>query len=134
MKRSNPTKTTINKVDNKNFIDILKVNKIYDKETKYLLCPNCHLYRVEFLNLTLIKEYNQRWRCKNCASNINYSDYDMDLDDKDKYQIYKFWGIDALCILTNKNARTVIRFVASYFKSGCVSKKDKCLYFDFFDK
>jgi hypothetical protein len=120
--------------ESKNFADILKTNKLYDKETKYLLCPNCHIYCVGYLSSKLIEEYYNRWWCKNCISSINYHDYDVDIDDKDKYQIYKLWGLDALSTLTNESIRTLKRFVASYFKSSCVSKKDKCPYFNFFDE
>ena len=117
--------------EKKNFNDILKNNKLYDEETKYLLCPECHRYSVIY-STSSYKEYDKRWWCNHCLDVIIYQDYDLDISDKDKYHIYKLWGAEALSIFTNKSMKKTIGFVASYFKNCCVTKKDKCLYFDFF--
>lgn len=129
------TKVTTNSEDEKkNLRDILKDNKLYDQETKYLLCPECHRYSVEYSSRLEIEndKNDKKWWCNNCLDAIIYHDYDIDLSDKDKYHIYKLWGADALSIFTNKSMKKTIEFVASYFRNSCVSKKDKCLYFDFF--
>lgn len=129
---SMPAKVTkISGDKKKNFFDILKDNKLYDKDTKNLLCPNCLLYSVKY-STSSYKEYDKIWRCDNCFVVVNYRSYDVVLDDKDKYQIYKLWGVDAIRILTNESMKNTKRFIASYFKNSCITKKDKCLYFDFF--
>jgi hypothetical protein len=64
---------------------------------------------------------------------IIYRDYHLDISDKDKYHIYKLWGAEALSTFTNKSLKKTIGFVATYFRDCCMSKKDKCLYFDFFN-
>ena len=126
-----PKPKVITNNDKKNLQDILKDNKLYDKDTKSLLCPECHLYYVDYYTSTY-KEFDKRWWCHNCLDVIIYRDYGIDLSDRDKYQIYKLWGAEALSVLTNESMKKTIGFVASYFKYSCVSKKDKCLYFDFF--
>ena len=120
-----------NEDEKKNFNDILKNNKLYDEETKYLLCPRCNRYSVQY-STSSYKEYDKRWWCNHCLDVVIYRDYDLDISDKDKYHIYKLWGVEALSIFTNKSMKKTIGFVASYFKNCCVTKKDKCLYFDFF--
>lgn len=105
--------------------------KILNEETKYLLCPGCNRYSVKYSTSNYDK-YDKKWWCNNCLDAIIYHDYDIDLSDRDKYQIYKLWGAEALSIFTNKSMKKTIEFVAYYFKNCCVSKKDKCLYFDFF--
>jgi len=117
--------------ENKNFLDILKDNKLYHKDTKRLLCPKCHRYSVRY-SISTCKEYDKIWWCDNCINVISYRGYNIYLDDKDKYQIYKLFGVEALNILTKESIRKTISFISSYFKSGCIAKKDKCLYFDFF--
>lgn len=129
--RSESTISITSEEENKNFLDILKDNKIYFKEPKRLLCPECYRYSVTYSTSTC-KEYDKIWWCSNCIKIINYRNYNMRLDDKDKYQIYKLWGVDALNILTKESMTRTISFISSYFKNGCISKKDKCLYFDFF--
>lgn len=130
--RSETTKTSIiGEGEIKNFLDILKDNKLYYKDTKRLLCPECHRYSVEY-SISTCKEYDKIWWCDNCIKTINYRNYNIYLDDKDKYQIYKLWGVEALNILTKESMKKTISFISSYFKSGCIAKKDKCLYFDFF--
>ena len=126
-----PTKINECSEDENSLRAILKDNKLYDKEIKSLLCPECHHYCVDYYT-SMFKEYDKRWWCHNCLDVIIYRDYNIDLSDKDKYQIYKLWGAEALSILTNESMKKTIGFVGSYFKYGCMSKKDKCLYFDFF--
>lgn len=106
-------------------------NKLFGEDTKYLLCPECNRYSVEYYASSFNKN-DKKWWCNHCLDTIVYSDYDIALSDRDKYQIYKLWGIDALSIFTQQPVKKVIGFVASYFKNCCVRKKDKCLYFDFF--
>jgi hypothetical protein len=113
-----------------NFNDYIKDNKIYIKDIKYLLCPKCHRYCVEFTADYYTKR--KTWWCHNCLIDINYIDYDLGLSDKDKYQIYKLYGIDALKTFTNESTKQISKFVASYFKNSCMAKKDKCVYFNFF--
>lgn len=119
--------------ENKSFRDILKDNKLFSRETKYLLCPECRRYSVEYSTSNWNK-YDKKWWCNYCLEHIIYKDYDIDIDlsDKDKYHIYKLWGAEALSIFTQQSMKRTIGFVASYFKNSCVSKKYKCLYFDFF--
>lgn len=112
------------------FNDFLKDNKLYNKDIKYLLCPKCHRYCVEFMTDSYKKR--KTWWCHNCFVDINYCDYVLDLSDKDRYQIYKLCGIDALKTFTNESTKQISKFVASYFKNSCMAKKDKCIYFDFF--
>jgi ribosomal protein L37AE/L43A len=117
--------------EGENFLDILKDNKLYYKDTKKLLCPKCHRYSVTY-SISTCKEYDKIWWCDNCIKIVNYINYNIYLDDKDKYQIYKLFGVEALNMLTKESMRKTISFISSYFKSGCIAKKDKCLYFDFF--
>jgi hypothetical protein len=123
-------KISVNIEEKENFNDFLKHNKLYIKDVKYLLCPNCHRYCADFMT----DSYKKRriWWCHNCLVDINYNDYDLDFSDKDKYQIYKLWGIDALKTFTGESTKQISKFVASYFKNSCMAKKDKCMYFNFF--
>ncbi len=107
---------------------------MFNEETKYLLCPECHHHYVKYSSRLEIEngKHDKKWWCNNCLNPIIYHDYHLDISDKDKYHIYKLWGADALSIFTNKSMKKTIEFVASYFRNSCVSKKDKCLYFDFF--
>lgn len=115
----------------KNFRDILKDNKLFNEDDKYLLCPECNHYSAKYSTSNYNKN-DKKWWCNNCLDTIIYPDYHLDISDKDKYHIYKLWGADALSIFTRQSMRKTIEFVASYFRNSCVSKKDKCLYFDFF--
>lgn|SRR3990167_2387400 len=126
--RPKPTK---NEDQKKNFLDILNYNKLFNEETKYLLCPKCNHYSVVYSTSSYDKN-DKKWWCNNCLDAIIYHDYDIDLSDKDKYHIYILWGVDALSVFTRQSKERTIKFVASYFRSCCMSKKDKCLYFDFF--
>lgn len=126
------TKVAINSENKKkNFRYILKDNKLFNEDDKYLLCPECNHYSVKY-SISNYDKNDKKWWCNNCLSNIIYSDYHLDISDKDKYHIYKLWGVEALSIFTRQSMRKTIEFVASYFRNSCVSKKDKCLYFDFF--
>lgn len=116
----------VNGEEKKSFLDILKDNKLYDEETKYLLCSECYRYCVRYLYTS------EKWWCNHCIANITYHNHNLDISDKDKYHIYKLWGADALSTFTNESMKNTVKFVASYFRNCCVSKKDKCLYFDFF--
>jgi hypothetical protein len=102
-------------------------------DTKYLLCPKCNRYSVEYYASSFDKN-DKKWWCNHCIETIVYSDYHIDLTDRDKYQIYKLWGVDALSIFTKQSMKKTVGFVASYFRDCCIRKKDKCLYFDFFKK
>lgn len=127
-----PTKVATNSEDEKkNFRDILKDNKLFDEETKYLLCPECNRYSIKYSTSNYDK-HDKKWWCNYCLNPVIYPDYHLDISDKDKYHIYKLWGADALSIFTQQSMKKTIEFVASYFKNCCVNKKDKCLYFDFF--
>ena len=117
--------------ENKNFNDILKNNKLYYEDTRHLLCPECHRYSVAHSTSSYDK-YDTKWWCNRCLKAIIFHNYNLDISDKDKYHIYKLWGAEALSIFTNQSMKKTIGFVASYFKNCCVTKKDKCLYFDFF--
>lgn len=120
-----------NKEKEENFHKSLEDNKLFNEETKYLLCPECNRYSVEYSTSSYDKN-DKKWWCNHCLNPIIYHDYHLDISDKDKYHIYKLWGAEALSIFTHKSLNKTIGFVASYFKGCCVSKKDKCLYFDFF--
>lgn len=120
-----------NEEEKKNFRDTLKNNKLYNDDTKYLLCPECNRYSVEYSASSYYKD-SKKWWCSHCTKKIIYHDYDIDINDKDKYHIYKLWGVDALSVLTSQSMKRTISFIGSYFKDCCVSKKDRCLYFDFF--
>lgn len=123
--------STRNKDKEKNFSDIIKDHKLYDEETRYLLCPECNRYSVEYSTSSYDKN-DKKWWCNNCLDVIIYRDYNLDISDKDKYNIYKLWGVEALSIFIDRSMKKTIGFIASYFKNSCVAKKDKCLYFDFF--
>lgn len=112
------------------FHTFLKDNKLYNEENGYLVCPECNRYTVKYS----VDSYsnNSTWWCEHCIKDIIYYGYDLEISDKDKYHIYKLWGIDALSVLTNESVNKSRKFVASYFKECCINKKDKCLYFDFF--
>lgn len=122
-----------NEEEKKNFRDTLKNNKLYNDDTKYLLCPECNRYSVEYSASSYYKD-SKKWWCSRCTKKIIYHNYDIDISDKDKYHIYKLWGVDALSVLTSQSMKRTISFVGSYFKDCCVSKKDRCLYFDFFNE
>lgn len=117
----------------KSFKEILRDNKLFDDDTRYLLCPECNRYSVEY-STSSYREYDKKWWCNNCLDVIIYYDYGINISDKDKYHIYKFWGAEALSIFTNISMKKTIGFVASYFKNCCITKKDRCLYFDFFNE
>jgi hypothetical protein len=120
-----------NKEKEERFHKSLENNKLFNEETKYLLCPECNYYSVKYSTSNYDKN-DKKWWCNNCLTPIIYPDYHLDISDKDKYHIYKLWGAEALSIFTNKSLKKTIGFVGSYFKNCCVTKKDKCLYFDFF--
>ena len=126
-----PAKYMLDREKIEKFHKFLENNKLYNEDTKYLLCPECHRYSVEY-STSSYREYDKRWLCNHCLDVFVYYDYNLDISNKDKYHIYKLWGAEALSIFTNKSMKRTIGFVASYFKDCCVTKKDKCLYFDFF--
>ncbi len=112
------------------FHNFLKDNKLYNDKTRYLICPRCYRYSVKFSKNSYTN--SSTWWCDRCLDDVNYYGYNLETNAKDKYHIYKLWGVDALAVLTNENLKKTVKFVASYFKESCVVKKDKCLYFDFF--
>ncbi len=132
MERIKETKIIPSEGKIKRFHTFLKDNKLYDEKTKHLICPECYYYAVKFS----VNYYTKisKWRCERCAKYIIYSYYNLDLSDKDKYRIYKIWGIDALSLLTNKNIKETRKFVGSYFKDRCIAKEDKCPYFGILKK
>ena len=108
------SRTLENEDNQKSEIDIVYNNR--------LLCPKCHNYSVEYVI------YDKEWRCNNCNKAIIYN---LKISDKDKYQIYKLWGIEALSEFTNEHIEKIERFVASYFKRYCLEeKKENCIYYD----
>lgn len=101
--------------------------KFYDENTHSLLCPKCYNYSVEYFNNL------KKWSCNTCETvgNIYYK-INVILTDKDKYHIYKFWGVEALSQLTYESLGEIKKFVGSYFKKGCSSVGEKCIYSDYF--
>lgn len=106
--------------------ELLDNDKFYDENTRLIICPECHKYGVEFLSET------KKWYCTRCMGSPHYDDYKF--SDKNKYQIYKLWDMYALMDVAHVKLDMAKRFVASYFKKCCNTKKDKCLYFGIFEE
>lgn len=106
--------------------ELLDNDKLYDENTHLLYCPDCHRYEVRFMG------GRDAWICNWCSKQTYYDDFKF--SDKNKYQIYKLWGIEALRDVTHMKLDVAKQFVASYFKKCCETKKDKCLYFGIFEE
>jgi len=109
---------------------LLSPKILIDKDSHLLICPICSTYSVEYL----IK--SKEWFCNLCDEKIDIDDslelYNLSMTDKDKYNIYRYWGIYALCGLTGNTYSETKTFISSYFENGCTSIGDNCLYYDHF--
>lgn len=113
------------------FHGFLNNNKLFN--SKLLACPRCNRYSVEYSNPNFRRSLS-KWWCRDCKRHMSYYGYSLNIDDRDKYKIYKLWGLDALNNLMNEPLSRTMNFIGNYFKNCCVSKKDRCIYSNFFEE
>lgn len=106
--------------------ELLDKDKFYDENTHFLYCPECHRFEVRFIG------GQDAWICNWCTRQTNYEIFKF--SDKNKYQIYKLWGVEALRDITHMRLEVAKQFIASYFKKCCETKKNECLYFGIFEE
>lgn len=111
---------------------LLSNKKLLDSDSHLLICPECATYSVHYY----LK--NNKWICDYCDSYVDASKsldvFDLNFADKNKYKIYKFYGIEALIELTDYSWNEAQRFVSKFFEDSCTTKGDQCLYSNYFEE
>lgn len=102
-------------------------------------CTYCgEPYSVPYSVKKYANEIND-WICSNCykkkvrvEESINR--FGLNFPDKEKYHIYKTYGIEALSKCTGDSEDETRRFVGSYFEKCCTSMGNNCLYFNYLEE
>ena len=100
---------------------LLSNKKVYDDFSQSLICPFCNTYSVN---------YSDKWLCNECDRNIvmknrnsnhpfelidtGIAPLELDFTKKDKYDIYRHHGIEALVKLTGESQHEIRDFIRLY--------------------
>jgi len=125
-KEYEPEIETGNKMDKKNDTGISIVTYLNDA-VKSAVCPICYQHSIKY------ESPSGKWACENCRTIVDSTmlEKNIFISDDEKYNIYKLWGVHAICKLTGETTEDIKRFVADHFKKCCDSKGDECLYFNY---
>jgi len=100
---------------------LLSNKKIYDYISKSMLCPYCNNYSVKYSDAWLCNECNQIMVMKNSNSDHSFGGSDVDINSlewdltkKDKYDIYRIYGIEALVNLTGESQYDISDYIRLY--------------------
>ena len=95
--------------------------KVYDDFSRLVFCPYCYTYSVKYYNKWLCNECDRNIVMKNSNSNHPFGLIDtsippleLDFTNKDKYDIYRHHGIEALVKLTGESQHEISDFIRLY--------------------